>query len=188
MVNQLLTEMDGFRKEDLVFVIGTTNFVEILDPALLRPGRFEFHLHIPYPDTDDRKAILDIYNKKMRINLSEEALDYAVRRTGRGYLTPTGTPFSGDHLNALCRSVARIRIREERTDATRPQDVERGLTEYDEKWDLSAREERLLAVHEGGHAVVSLFCPLYPPIERITIKSETAWAPGYTAHQQDTSM
>ena len=49
MVNQLLTEMDGFHKEEMVFVIGTTNFVEILDPALLRPGRFEFHLHIPYP-------------------------------------------------------------------------------------------------------------------------------------------
>ena len=58
MVNQLLTEMDGFHKEELVFVVGTTNFVEILDPALLRPGRFEFHLHIPYPDADDRREIL----------------------------------------------------------------------------------------------------------------------------------
>ena len=58
MVNQLLTEMDGFRKEELVFVVGTTNFVESLDPALLRPGRFEFHLHIPYPNADDRRAIL----------------------------------------------------------------------------------------------------------------------------------
>ena len=67
MVNQLLTEMDGFHKEELVFVVGTTNFVEILDPALLRPGRFEFHLHIPYPDDDDRRAILEIYDKKMRL-------------------------------------------------------------------------------------------------------------------------
>ena len=50
MVNQLLTEMDGFHSEELVFVVGTTNFVESLDPALLRPGRFEFHLHIPYPN------------------------------------------------------------------------------------------------------------------------------------------
>ena len=67
MVNQLLTEMDGFHKEELVFVVGTTNFVEILDPALLRPGRFEFHLHIPYPDDDDRRAILEIYDTKMRL-------------------------------------------------------------------------------------------------------------------------
>src|SRR5438046_4332923 len=63
MVNQLLTEMDGFRKEELVFVIGTTNFVEILDPALLRPGRFEFHLYIPYPAPEDRRELLEIYDR-----------------------------------------------------------------------------------------------------------------------------
>ena len=108
MVNQLLTEMDGFHKEELVFVVGTTNFVEILDPALLRPGRFEFHLHIPYPDDDDRREILKIYDKKMRLQMTPEALEYAVERTGD--VVPdaaTGTPFSGDHLNALCRAVAR---------------------------------------------------------------------------------
>src|SRR5439155_22330665 len=65
MVNQLLTEMDGFHREELVFVVGTTNFVESLDAALLRPGRFEFHLCIPYPDADDRRAILQIYDRKM---------------------------------------------------------------------------------------------------------------------------
>src|SRR5205807_3607316 len=124
MVNQLLTEMDGFRKEELVFVIGTTNFVEILDPALLRPGRFEFHLHIPYPDNDDRRDILKIYDKKMRLQFSEEALEYAVRRTGRGYTTSAGTAFSGDHLNALCRAMARIRIRDGRIDASAPAVVE----------------------------------------------------------------
>ena len=67
MVNQLLTEMDGFHSEELVFVVGTTNFADILDPALLRPGRFEFHLHIPQPDADDRRAILQIYNDKMNL-------------------------------------------------------------------------------------------------------------------------
>ena len=82
MVNQLLTEMDGFHKDELVFVVGTTNFVESLDPALLRPGRFEFHLHIPYPDDDDRREILKIYDKKMRLQFTDEALEYAVRRTG----------------------------------------------------------------------------------------------------------
>src|SRR5436309_2193798 len=81
MVNQLLTEMDGFRKEELVFVIGTTNFVEILDPALLRPGRFEFHLYIPYPRAADRREILKIYDKKMRLQMSDEALEAAVKRT-----------------------------------------------------------------------------------------------------------
>ena len=84
MVNQLLTEMDGFHREEMVFVVGTTNFVEILDPALLRPGRFEFHLHIPYPAADDRRAILKIYDQKMRLQMTDEALEYAVRRTGDG--------------------------------------------------------------------------------------------------------
>jgi ATP-dependent Zn protease len=185
MVNQLLTEMDGFHREEMVFVVGTTNFVEILDAALLRPGRFEFHLHIPYPDAGDRREILKIYDKKMRLHFTEEGLEYAVRRTGDGYLTPTGTPFSGDHLNALCRAVARIRLREDRDDATGPEDVERGLTEFEDKLDLTPREEKLLATHEAGHAVVSINCPLHPPIERITIRSETSWAPAYVRYQKD---
>ena len=182
MVNQLLTEMDGFRKEELVFVVGTTNFVEILDPALLRPGRFEFHLHIPYPDTDDRREILKIYDKKMRLQMSEEGLEYAVRRTGRGYETPTGTPFSGDHLNALCRAVARIRLRDNRSDATVSKDIERALTEWVERPKFTAKEEMVLATHEAGHAVCSLFCLHSPPIERITIESENPWAFGYVRH------
>jgi cell division protease FtsH len=179
--------MDGFHREEMVFIVGTTNFVEVLDPALLRPGRFEFHLHIPYPSADDRRAILRIYDKKMRLKMSDEALEYAVRRTGEGYVTQTGTPFSGDHLNALCRAVARIRLREDRSDDTKPEDIDRAFTEFEEKLDLTPREERLLATHEAGHAVVSINCPLHPPIERITIKSETTWAPAYVRYTQDDS-
>jgi cell division protease FtsH len=69
MVNQLLTEMDGFRKEELVFVIGTTNFVESLDEALLRPGRFELKIRIPYPKEKDRREILRIYMGKFGLDL-----------------------------------------------------------------------------------------------------------------------
>jgi cell division protease FtsH len=188
MVNQLLTEMDGFHKEEMVFVVGTTNFVESLDPALLRPGRFEFHLHIPYPDSDARREIIKIYDKKMNLKLSEEALEYAVRRTGQAYQTATGTAFSGDHLNAMARSMARIRMRENRADQpSTPEDVERALTEYDEKTNYTPREERLLATHEAGHAVTSLFSEHGRPIERITIKSEMPWAPAYVLHRQDDS-
>src|SRR5919206_396892 len=103
MVNQLLTEMDGFHKDELVFVVGTTNFVESLDPALLRPGRFEFHLHIPYPEADDRRAILRIYDRKMRLQMTDDAVEYAVRRTNDFVVGAAGgTRYSGDHLNALC--------------------------------------------------------------------------------------
>src|SRR6478672_305763 len=171
MVNQLLTEMDGFHKEELVFVVGTTNFVESLDPALLRPGRFEFHLHIPYPEPDDRRAILRIYDRKMGLRLTDDALDYAIRRTNDFVVgAAAGTRYSGDHLQALCRSIARFRLRDKRTDETRPADVDRALTEYIDMPTLSPREELRVAVHESGHAICSLFCEHSMPIERITIK------------------
>jgi cell division protease FtsH len=186
MVNQLLTEMDGFRSEELVFVVGTTNFVEILDPALLRPGRFEFHLHIPYPEAEDRREILKIYDRKMHLQMTDEALEYAVRRSAdfvEG--AAEGTRYSGDHLQALCRSIARFRLRDKRTDETKPADVDRALTEYIDMPTLSPREELRVAVHESGHAICSLFCEHSMPIERITIKSETSWALGYVRYKDE---
>ena len=185
MVNQLLTEMDGFHKEELVFVVGTTNFVESLDPALLRPGRFEFHLHIPYPDDTDRREILKIYDKKMKLDFTDEAIDYAVRRTGENFMTSTGTAFSGDHLNALCRSVARVRLRDDIVGPSTQKEIERGFNEYEEKVDLSDKDSILVATHEGGHFVVSLFCLHHPAPERVTIQSEMPWAPFYTGYKKD---
>ncbi len=185
MVNQLLTEMDGFHKEELVFVVGTTNFVESLDAALLRPGRFEFHLHIPYPDDDDRRAIIDIYNRKMKLKMTPEALDYAVRRTGGAYITATGTRFTGDHIQAMCRAVARIRLREGRTDDTSAKDIERGLTEYDERKKLKQQDEIRVATHEAGHFVCAMACVHHPVPERITINGEMPWAPFYVEFKND---
>jgi cell division protease FtsH len=188
MVNQLLTEMDGFHKEELVFVVGTTNFVESLDPALLRPGRFEFHLHIPYPEDDDRREIIKIYDQKMGLKLSPKSLDYAVDRTGDAFVTPQGTPFSGDHIQAMCRAISRIRLREDRAGETTPDDVEKGLSEYEDRLDLSEKEERIVAVHEAGHFLCAIACPEYPRPERITIRSEIPWAGGYVRYEKDKSM
>jgi cell division protease FtsH len=184
MVNQLLTEMDGFHQEEMVFIVGTTNYVEALDPALLRPGRFEFHLHIPYPDADARREILRIYDAKMSLRLTPEALDYAVKRSE--YSVPgaaAGTLFSGDHLNALCRAIARRRLREERTDATRPEDIDRALLEWVDRHQLTPLEERVIATHEAGHAVVALYCPHARPIERIALADDVTGALGYVRHQ-----
>ncbi|MBX7098692.1 MAG: AAA family ATPase, partial [Myxococcaceae bacterium] len=177
MVNQLLTEMDGFRKEELVFVVGTTNFVESLDPALLRPGRFEFHLQIPFPDAQDRREILSIYDRKLALELSPRALDYAVKRTG-DLVEGTTSRYSGDHLQALARSLARKRLREKRTGESTVDDVEASLTEFADRPQLSAREEHVVATHECGHAVVAMFCPHTPPIERISIRGDLAGALG----------
>jgi cell division protease FtsH len=185
MVNQLLTEMDGFHKDELVFVVGTTNFVESLDPALLRPGRFEFHIHIPYPDEDDRRAIFEIYDKKMRLQFNKEAMDYAIVRTGERYMTATGTPFSGDHLNAICRSVARLRMRDNSTGETDAKLIERALTEFDEKVELHEKDLPVVATHEAGHFLVSIFCPNHAPPEKVTIQSDMPWAPFFTQFKHE---
>jgi cell division protease FtsH len=184
MVNQLLTEMDGFHREELVFVIGTTNMVDILDPALLRPGRFEFHLHIPYPEADDRREILKICDRAMRLSMSPEALEHAVRRTADPVPgTAAGARYSGDHLNALCRAVARLRLRESRSDATVAEDIDRAIAEWQERPQLTAAEERVVATHEAGHAVCTLFCPHAPSIDRVSISGDTAGALGFVRYQ-----
>ncbi|QJW99320.1 AAA family ATPase [Frigoriglobus tundricola] len=185
MVNQLLTEMDGFHKDELVFVVGTTNFVESLDPALLRPGRFEFHIHIPYPDDDDRRAIFEIYNKKMKLQFTDAAMEYATHRTGNRYMTPTGTAFSGDHLNAICRAVARLRMRENVKGATDPKLIEKALTEFDEKVELHEKDLPVVATHEAGHFLVSIFCPHHAPPEKVTIQSDMPWAPFFTQFKHE---
>lgn len=186
MVNQLLTEMDGFHREELVFVVGTTNFVESLDPALLRPGRFEFQLHIPYPDADDRREILKIYDSSMRLGFTPDGLEAAVRRTAeRVEGTARGTRFSGDHLNALCRSLARIRLREGNGRPTNADDVERALTEWVERPERTAEEELVIATHEAGHAVCAMHCEHAPPLERVSIRGDGA-AFGFERHEERT--
>jgi cell division protease FtsH len=182
MVNQLLTEMDGFRKDELVFVVGTTNFAEILDPALLRPGRFEFLLEIPSPDTPDRRAIFSIYDKKFGLDMSERALEYAVKRTG-DRVEGTRTRYSGDHLQALCRAIARRRLkRTDRNAPTEVNDVEEALTAYLDRPELTSHEERVVATHEAGHAVCALFSKNAPPIDRISIQGDLGGTLGYVEY------
>lgn len=181
MVNQLLTEMDGFRKDELVFVVGTTNFVEILDPALLRPGRFEFHLEIPYPNLKDRKAIFNIYDKKFELDMSERALSYAVKRTG-DLVEGTQTRYSGDHIQALCRSLARMRLRNQIEGQVEIEDIERAINQYLDRPELNKEERMVVATHEAGHAVVALNCENSPPIERISIQGDLGGALGYVRY------
>src|SRR5262249_52998774 len=129
--------------------------------------------------------IIKIYDRKMKLKMTGDALDYAVRRTGSSFMTPTGTAFSGDHLNALCRAVARIRMRERRSDESSAEDIERGLTEYEEKIQVSDKDAVLVATHEAGHFVCALRCPHHQPPERVTIQSRMPWVPFYTEFQKD---
>ncbi|MCU0695394.1 MAG: AAA family ATPase [Myxococcaceae bacterium] len=186
MVNQLLTEMDGFRKDELVFVVGTTNFVESLDPALLRPGRFEFHLHIPFPNAEDRRAIIRIYDQKLGLQLSDRGLEWLVKKTG-DFVEGTNSRHSGDHIQAICRALARMRLREKKTGPTELDDIERTLSSYNERPNLTPREERVIATHEAGHAVAALFTPNSPAIERISIRSDLVGALGFVSYSEPAS-
>jgi cell division protease FtsH len=166
-----------------VFVVGTTNFVESLDQALLRPGRFEFVLHIPYPNADDRRAILAVHDRRLDTQLNAAALDYAVRRTDDFVPGPTGgTPYSGDHLQALCRQLARTRLRENATGETSIAEIDRAIEQYLDLPKLTAAEEIVVATHEAGHAVCTLMCKHAPPIDRISIRGDIGGALGYVQH------
>ena len=131
MVNQLLTEMDGFRREELVFVVGTTNFVDALDAALLRPGRFEFALHIDHPSPTDRHEILEICGRAAGLGWEPGVLEYVVERTESSVPgAPVSSRFSGDHLNALCRALARDRVREDRVGPVTSSEIDAVLADW----------------------------------------------------------
>ncbi len=191
MVNQLLTEMDGFRSEELVFTIGTTNFVESLDPALLRPGRFELQIEIPYPQDDDRRAILEIYLRKFGIEADDEIVEHLVQKTAG--LVEIGSAsgaevegrlrasrFTGDHLYAVVRALKREELRrgQGRLAVTRD-DVDRALGGRDRSVKLQAEEERAIAVHEAGHAVLAYVLPHCPTIKKVTIATGDEATLGY---------
>ncbi|MBX2803529.1 MAG: AAA family ATPase [Myxococcales bacterium] len=179
MVNQLLTEMDGFRSNEMVFVVGTTNFLESVDAALLRPGRFEFLIEVPAPDETDREAIARLYDAKFGLKLPDAAISHIVRRTGAAADPQTGQPFTGDHLNALFRALMRLKLRTDRSEFTLG-DIDQALQRRTHREIvLSDAEERVIAVHEAGHALVAMLLPEATPPERIAIVQDLQGALGY---------
>jgi cell division protease FtsH len=179
MVNQLLTEMDGFRRNEMVFVVGTTNYLESLDAALLRPGRFEFMIEIPAPSPDDRREIVRLYDRRFELNLDESLIEHMVRRTEGIADREKNIPFTGDHIHSVCRALKRQALR---TGVTRftPEDIDRALQRKTRRAvTLSPEEERVIAVHEAGHALVAMLLPKATPPERICITQDQEGALGY---------
>jgi cell division protease FtsH len=183
MVNQLLTEMDGFRSEELVFVVGTTNFAESLDPALLRPGRFELQIEIPYPNHEDRRAIAEIYRDKFELNVPPEVMDYLVEKTAGFVDEPRGVRFSGDHVYAIFRALKRDQIRERSTEVDQDAMTRALSKKHKKRMEISAQEERTIAVHEAGHAICGHFLPHASAIERISIATGDSDVLGYVIRQ-----
>ena len=180
MVNQLLTEMDGFRSEELVFIVGTTNFLESLDPALLRPGRFELSIHIPYPGKEERRKIVEIYKDQFQLEFEEGVLDYLIDKTG-GYVDQERlTRFSGDHLFAIARGLKREEIRRGIKRQITQQDVDAAIGGRKQSpVKLQADEEKTIAIHEAGHAICAYVLPNCPTIETVTIATGEEETLGY---------
>jgi len=162
-LNQLLVEMDGFNTSAGVIVIGATNRVDVLDPALLRPGRFDRQVHIGLPDIAGREAILAVHAKNVTV---AEDVD----------LTPIakGTPgFSGADLSNLVNEAAIFAAREGATAITREHleaarnKVMMGLERR--SLVVSSEERRLVAVHEAGHALCACLTPGSDKVHSATI-------------------
>ena len=162
-LNQLLVEMDGFDTNEGVIIIAATNRPDVLDPALLRPGRFDRQVVVSNPDIIGREKILKVHVKKIKM-----APDVNLRTIARG--TPG---FSGADLANLVNEAALLAARKNKRIVT--------LIEFEEAKDkvmmgaerrsmvMTEDEKKLTAYHEGGHALVSFNMPSYDPIHKATI-------------------
>lgn len=162
-LNQLLVEMDGFEGNEGVIIIAATNRPDVLDPALLRPGRFDRQVVVPVPDVKGRQMILDIYGKRTKLAAD---VDMAV--------IARGTPgFSGADLENLVNEAALLAAREGGEEVTaahleRAKDKVMMGTER-KSMIISDREKEITAYHEAGHALVARMLPGTDPIHKVTI-------------------
>ncbi len=162
-LNQLLVEMDGFESNEGVILIAATNRPDVLDPALLRPGRFDRRVVVPRPDVGGREAILKVHSKK--IPLSEDVEITVLAR---------GTPgFSGADLANLVNEAALLAARQNRKTVmmrdfeTAKDKVLMGAER--KSMILSEEEKRNTAYHEAGHALVASIVPYADPLHKVTI-------------------
>lgn len=172
-LNQILVEMDGFETETNVIVIAATNRPDVLDPALLRPGRFDRRVTMDLPDINDREAILNIHLKGKPLSREVNVRRLAERTPG----------FSGADLANLVNEAAIL--------ATRRSKKEIGMAELTESIEkvilgperrsrvISQKEKEIIAYHEAGHALVAASLPNADPVQKISIISR-GHAGGYT--------
>ncbi len=161
-LNQMLVEMDGFTPNDNVVVIGATNRPDLLDSALLRPGRFDRRIVLPMPDITGRKAILKIHAQGKPF-VDDVDWQRAAKRT---------VGFSGADLENMLNEAAILAAREDK-DAIDMDDLEEAATKVKlgpQRERLQSEEERKMAAyHEAGHALVAHFSPRIDPIGRVSI-------------------
>ncbi len=172
-LNQLLVEMDGFGANEGVIMIAATNRPDILDPALMRPGRFDRRIVVNYPDLKGREAILRIHARGKPIAPDVELLTIAKSTAG----------FTGADLENLLNEAALLAARKEHHSITM-EEIEEATIKVvmgTEKRShvMTDKEKKLTSYHEAGHAVVSFFCPTQDPVHQISIIPR-GMAGGYT--------
>ena len=172
-LNQILVEMDGFDTNTNVIVVAATNRPDVLDPALLRPGRFDRQVILDRPDVRGRMAILKVHTKGKPLDKSIDPENLARKSPG----------FSGADLANLVNEAAILAARRNRKTI--------GMAEFNEALErivagperksriISDAEKRIIAIHEGGHAVVQRVLPKCDPVSKVTIISR-GMALGYT--------
>ena len=161
-LNQLLVEMDGFDQRQQIILLAATNRPDVLDPALLRPGRFDRQVVVPLPDWHGRQGILRIHTRHVAL-----AQDVNLERLAR-----TAIGLSGADLANLCNEAALMAAREDRKQVS--------MEDFERAWDkillgaerrvvMTPKDRRVTAYHESGHAVVAWLTPAADPVRRVTI-------------------
>ena len=183
-LNQLLTEMDGFDGRKGVMILAATNRPDVLDPALLRPGRFDRRIPVELPDLKGREEILKVHAKKIRMS---DSVDLgAIARMAAGA--------SGAELANMINEAALRAVRDGRrmvVQSDLEESVEIVIAGYQKKNKiLSNREKLIVAYHETGHALVAALQSNSAPVQKITIIPRTSGALGYTmqVEQQDQNL
>jgi cell division protease FtsH len=174
-LNQILVEMDGFEQNEKVIVMAATNRPDVLDPALLRPGRFDRRVTIDLPDRSDREEILKIHSAKKPFAEDVNLVVIAERTPG----------FSGADLYSLMNEGAILAARENRTKVAQfdlIRAIEKVMLGPERRSHLlSKKEKEITAYHEAGHALVASVLPFADPVHKISIISRGR-AAGYTLH------
>jgi cell division protease FtsH len=172
-LNQLLAEMDGFDSRKGVIIMGATNRPEVLDPALLRPGRFDRQVLVDKPDIKGREEILRIHAKGVKLAPDVDFKVVAARTAG----------FAGADLANLVNEAALLAARNDKT-AVDARDfeaaIDRLVAGLEKKRVMSPRERRIVAYHESGHAIVATVVPNLDPVHKISIVQRGFGALGYT--------
>jgi cell division protease FtsH len=172
-LNQLLAEMDGFDARKGIIIMGATNRPEVLDPALLRPGRFDRQVLVDKPDVRGREDILRIHVKNVKISDNVDLKVIAARTAG----------FAGADLANLVNEAALLAARRDKT-AVEMKDfdeaIDRVIAGLEKKRVMSDKERRIVAFHESGHAIVATVLPGLDPVHKISIVQRGFGALGYT--------